>query len=318
MNFKQKLGYMVIGCVFTLAGYFLATLCTEGFNSQNASAQENTKQVIDEIICRKLKIVNDQGNTVVSLEPVVNGGSLSIYNDAGKDVVSAGTLFDCHGSLAIYDKEGIPVSDMSADNTGGSIAILKIIDEGVREIAAMYADEDGGHVRIRNKSAKVVAALGAIDEHGRFVIGNKSGKTVAGLGVEDDAGILSIANKNEIEVATLKGFLGSGSLSLSNKEGMTRAVLAASPSSYLPSTYMEREREGEDGATLSSRAYGYADSGFLSISNKNGDEVATLGATSDGGLLSIYNKNWKVSARVGVDIYGWGGFQSFRGKWRTH
>lgn len=227
MNFKQKLGYMAIGGLFTLAGYLLAALGVGGFNPQNATAQDNMKQVIDEIITHKIKVVNSEGKTIV--------------------------------------------------------------------------------------------ILGAINEHGSLVIGNKSGKIVAVLGVEDDAGILSIGNKNEIEVATLKGgFLGSGSLSLFNKEGMTRAVLAASPSSYLPSTYREREREGEDGATLSSRAYGYADSGFLSISNKNGHEVATLGATSDGGILSIYNKNSKVSARVGVDPHGWGGFQYFKGKWRTH
>ena len=226
MNFKQKLAYMAIGCVFTLAGYFLATLVAGGVNPQNASAQAGDKQIIDEIVCRKLKVVNAAGESV--------------------------------------------------------------------------------------------AVLGVSDGDGVLTINSKSGKAVAGLGVEDDAGILSIANKNEIEVATLKGYLGSGRLSLSNKEGMTRAVLAASPSNYLPSIYREREREGEDGATLSSRAYGYEDSGFLSISNKNGHEVATLGATSDGGILSIYNKNSKVSARVGVDIHGWGGFQYFKGKWRIH
>ena len=32
MNFKQKLAYMTIGCVFTLAGYFLAILGTGGGN----------------------------------------------------------------------------------------------------------------------------------------------------------------------------------------------------------------------------------------------------------------------------------------------
>ena len=270
MNFKQKLGYMAIGCVFTLAGYFLATLGAGGFNPQNASAQVGDKQVIDEIVCRKLKVVNAAGEPVAVLD-----------------------VTDGDGALTISSKSGKVVASLSVHNEGGNLSIT-------------------------NKSGKIIAALGSLDGYGLLVIGNKSGKIVAVLGVEDDAGILSIANKNEIEVATLKGYLGSGRLSLSNKEGMTRAVLAASPSNYLPSIYRKREREGEDGATLSSRAYGYEDSGFLSISNKNGHEVATLGATSDGGILSIYNKNAIVSARVGIDAHGWGGFQYFKGKWRTH
>ncbi len=269
MNFKQKLAYMAIGCVFTLVGYLLATLGAGGFNPQNATAQDNMKQVIDEIITRKLKVVNSEGKTIAILgEDENDNGTLFIFNKA------SGSRVGCD-----FDKNG------------------------------------DGRLFIGNKSGKPVVGLSAFEGYGTLIIGNKSGKIVAGLGVEDDAGILSIANKNEIEVATLKGYLGSGSLSLSNKEGMTRAVLAASPSSYLPSIYRQREREGEDGVTLS---YGYEDSGFLSISNKNGHEVATLGATSDGGILSIYNKNSKVSARVGIDTHGWGGFQYFKGKWRTH
>ncbi len=47
MKFKHKLGYIFIGCLFTIAGYILASL-----GGITTHAQQE-KQVIDEIVCRK-------------------------------------------------------------------------------------------------------------------------------------------------------------------------------------------------------------------------------------------------------------------------
>ena len=67
MYFKQKLAYMTIGCLFTLAGYFLATLGGNGYTPTNAQTQDNATQVTDEIVCRSLKIVNTAGEIVADL-----------------------------------------------------------------------------------------------------------------------------------------------------------------------------------------------------------------------------------------------------------
>ena len=390
MNFKQKLAYMAIGCVFTLAGYFLATLGAGGFNPQNATAQDNTKQVIDEIITRKLKVVNSEGKTIAILGESLNGsgGYLYINNTNDKLVAGIGVSHRNSGFLSIRNKNGKPIAALSASVVDG--ALLTLRNKNGESFAYLSEDKNGngalsifnktsgsrvgcdfdkngdGRMFITNKSGKVVAALGAIDEHGSLVIGNKegdplmgynfnkngdgrlfignksgkpvvglgaldghgtllisnkSGKFVAGLGVEDNAGILSIANKNEIEVATLKaGFGDSGTLYIRDKDGQIAAELAANTTGrYLPSVQRGRERDGEKGVSLGSHDHGTGGTGFLSIYNKNGFEVATLGtSTTDSGILSIYNKEKKIAVRVGVDIYGWGGFQSFRGKWRTH
>ncbi len=53
MNFKQKLAYITIGCLFTLASCFLLPYFT-GFNPQNASAQDTEKRVIDGVIHEKI------------------------------------------------------------------------------------------------------------------------------------------------------------------------------------------------------------------------------------------------------------------------
>lgn len=53
MNFKQKLAYIAIGCLFTLASCFLLPYFT-GFNPQSASAQDTEKRVIDGVIHEKI------------------------------------------------------------------------------------------------------------------------------------------------------------------------------------------------------------------------------------------------------------------------
>ena len=232
MNFKQKLAYMAIGCVFTLAGYFLATLGSREFNLRTASGQDNTKQVIDEIVCRNLKIVNDQGNTVVSLEPVLNGGSLSIYNDAGKNVVSASPLsLDGNGNLLVCDKDGIPVSGMFADNTGGSISILKIQNERVKEVATLSGDEIVCQkLRVVNPDGKTIAILGEslTGSGGYLYINNTNDKLVAGIGVSHrNGGVLSIRNKNGKPIAALSASVVDGALlTLRNKNGEPFAYMS--------------------------------------------------------------------------------------------
>ncbi len=222
MNFKQKLAYMAIGCVFTLAGYFLATLGAGGFNLQTAFGQDNTKQILDEITCRKLKIVNNQGNTVVSLEPVGNGGSLEIYNDAGKSIVDVGALFDGNGRLLISDKDGTPASGMFADNTGGSISTLKIIDERVKEVATLIGDEIVCRkLRVVNPNGKDIAILDeSLTRSGGYLyINNTEDKLVAGIGTSHrDSGMLTIRNINGVPIIGLSAsIVDGGLLTLRNK-----------------------------------------------------------------------------------------------------
>ena len=70
MKFKQKLAYMLIGCLFTIAGYILASA---GYilASPNGGWKHAQKDVIDKIVCRKLEVVNKEGITVAG---IYNGG----------------------------------------------------------------------------------------------------------------------------------------------------------------------------------------------------------------------------------------------------
>ena len=73
MNMKQKLTYMLIGCLCTLAGYILSSL----FNTPS-HVQAHDEKVIDEIVCKKLNIVNDKGITVGELSNTLTGGELTL------------------------------------------------------------------------------------------------------------------------------------------------------------------------------------------------------------------------------------------------
>ena len=76
MNFKQKLTYMLIGSLFTLAGYFLATLTTN--QPPNAHAQDNTTKVFDKIVCKELEVVNDKGERLAKLSDSGGFGTLKL------------------------------------------------------------------------------------------------------------------------------------------------------------------------------------------------------------------------------------------------
>ena len=80
MKFKQKLGYMLIGCLFTIAGYILASL---GGITTHAQQDE---QVLDEIVCRKLKVVNAAGIGGAWMFADKDGGDISVWNAAEKRV----------------------------------------------------------------------------------------------------------------------------------------------------------------------------------------------------------------------------------------
>ena len=54
MNFKQKFGYMFIGCLFTLAGYFFASLGGSPSPPNTAHAQHNEdERHFEKLVCKK-------------------------------------------------------------------------------------------------------------------------------------------------------------------------------------------------------------------------------------------------------------------------
>ena len=59
MNMKQKRTYMLIGCLFTLAGTVISNL-----TNIPTQAQDEKKAVFDKIVCKELEIVTDDGTSI--------------------------------------------------------------------------------------------------------------------------------------------------------------------------------------------------------------------------------------------------------------
>ena len=149
MYFKQKITYMVIGCLFTLAGYFLATLGVGGFIPQNASAQADGKQIVDEIFCRGLWIVNAEGKIIAGLVAEDGkGGALKIFNEIGNPVAVLSAI-DEGGNLNIANKIGNPAVGLMAEDEGGSLNIFGMNRN--KSGARLSANKNGGVLTVKNK-----------------------------------------------------------------------------------------------------------------------------------------------------------------------
>lgn len=103
MNFKQKLAYMALGCLFTIIGYIIASLGAD-VNAQ-AQGDKSDPTVVDEIVCRKLKVVNADGKTAVSIHPSGYGGEIVVSGDDGNMAVLIGTVND-YGYIDVFHPNG--------------------------------------------------------------------------------------------------------------------------------------------------------------------------------------------------------------------
>ena len=81
MNHKQKLGYMVLG-----TGILAVSIMIGQFATPDIEAQSDG--VFDEISCRKLTVVDNEGNTAIGLvgDTFVNG--VYILDRSGNEAIS--------------------------------------------------------------------------------------------------------------------------------------------------------------------------------------------------------------------------------------
>ncbi len=135
MKFKHKLGYMFIGCLFTIAGYILASL---GGITTHAQKDE---QMLDKIVCRELEVVNKEGKVVAGIVATEAGGGIAVFNAAEKGVIGIIANKDGNGSISVLNASGKGITGIGADKDGnGVVSVQNAAGKGV---AIMAVDEDG-------------------------------------------------------------------------------------------------------------------------------------------------------------------------------
>ena len=148
MNFKQKLGYMLIGCLFTIAGYILASL------GGGATHAQQDEQVLDKIVCRQLEVVNKEGEPVGVIVADENTGGivLGVHPTAGVGI-DGGFLF-----VRNILRQEVAVVMAATEDGNGVISVLNAVGQ---EVATIGADEDGGVIVVRNAAGEDAVGMGA-------------------------------------------------------------------------------------------------------------------------------------------------------------
>ena len=125
MNIKQKLTYMLIGCLFTLAGTVISNL-----TNTPTQAQDKKKAVFDKIVCKELEIVSDEGQKRVRIgsDWVYGIGIIDTFNADGTRIVHIGALGGKFGYLSTYNADSVGkklVEIGSRDGKTGHLTIFK-------------------------------------------------------------------------------------------------------------------------------------------------------------------------------------------------
>ena len=194
MNFKQKLTYMLIGSLFTLAGYFFASL--GGSALQTTHAQQNEKEVIDDIVCRNITVVDSDGETVVSIGSNFFGGMVEVINPKQDRTSVVLIRTDKHGGRMITRNNACKtVVEMGAEIAGwGSV---EIYTPPLSEKENIFIG--CGAIAFTNSDGKEVVSLGTtlLDGAGFIDVNNKKGDDLVYIGAtkgRPNDGLINVYN----------------------------------------------------------------------------------------------------------------------------
>ena len=95
MNYKQKLGYIVLGAAMTLVGMVVSVF------SPSLNAQRHSEY----IVCKGLTVVDGKGNKAIRLMVGENRNYIIVYDKTGKKAVGLHTDGTGNG-VVVFDKMG--------------------------------------------------------------------------------------------------------------------------------------------------------------------------------------------------------------------
>lgn len=189
---KEKLvkaTYMCVGALIAFTAYLLGNVN----NSINAQPEADLP-VLDEIVVRKLRVANTEGNTVIALDQNVNGGHLVVF---GKD----------------------SKNEVSLRATANVVAVLLHYNSELRGILAIDANEGG--IAVSGKENKGEAALRVTENEPIVTVSSKDGGQ-AQLATNKNGGVMSIFNnagRNVLQTSVTH--IGGGAVNTNDKFGDT-------------------------------------------------------------------------------------------------
>ena len=143
----ERCMYMGIGAFITLISWTLAEMHNASVNAQNAGPL-----VVDEIVCRKLQVVDEQGNNKIVLSTAFGGGTVVVWDEERKGAVILNTNNE-GGVLSVYGKDK-GVVQLSINEYGGLVNVSSKDDNKGGVI--LGTDLYGGAVALYNSNAQQV------------------------------------------------------------------------------------------------------------------------------------------------------------------
>ena len=145
MHFRQKLTFMAFGSILTLAGYLLATIASD----VTAQPEKDKTTVFDEIVCRKLKIVGENGKAHVEIGVGPKGGDLRINSIDGGTAAVISINDDKNGFISVCSgTDSEPRIGLTTGEYGGQMTIFGNGNKGPLLRFLFRSNENGGEMRI--------------------------------------------------------------------------------------------------------------------------------------------------------------------------
>ena len=227
--------------------------------------------VIDHLVVRKLDVITDDGQSVLSLAQTDTGGQIDLYAGDGTNLLRLGTN-ESGGDMALWNRNGTSVAGMWSSDDGG---VFSLWDENGLENARVSSGalSLSSSLSVKNSSGVPVFAVASDDSgDGRMQVVDHDGnlvfdvRTIPGVG-----GALLLKTVEGKRVVMLAATSEGGSLNLMNARGVP-VVLASTSDNY---------------------------GGAISIANERGMNVITVKADSEHrGALDINDADGNGTRRI--------------------
>ena len=190
MNHKQKFLYTLLGAGIMAVGIIIGQLVTPDIKAQSNA-------VFDEIVCRKLTVVNEGGEQMVALTGEGFGGKIKLFSNFLKAVQTKTT-------------ELKPSIILDATNKNGMIQLFGPVGEGeieklkwIKKLVLIGASQ-GGSLLILDKIGRIAVDVRAeVWGGGEFIIYDNTGKSAATIGQYQNGGYVKVHDRNGEQRARL-------------------------------------------------------------------------------------------------------------------
>jgi len=231
----------------------------ERLNGGVQTQLQTKSSVIDEIVVRKLRVVDAQGKTVAVL---------------GKQAFPSGEV----GILEVYDTEGNTVLSLAQDSDGGSIAVAGKDSA----LVVLRVDDAGGRVSVFGKNGSLANLHIDGGAGGAVSVWGEGGKGAVKLLIDEAGGLVSVLGKDKENMVGLSTEKTGGTVVVSGKDNKA-AVLTVTDTGGHVKIFGQG---GKGTAALSISDTG----GGVSVVGKDKKSRAVLATDETGGLLIIGGK----------------------------